>query len=84
MSAYTSFGPSRFPGVQGPATSATTETAAMATASPDDPAGNLLHPGNPLVAFGAIAAVAFGLMAFSTTVRVGRTRAGIQIGDTKS
>lgn len=38
---------------------------------------------NPLVVFGVLAALAVGLMAFSTTVRVGRTRAAVQIGDTK-
>jgi hypothetical protein len=82
MSGYAPFGPARFPAARGPATSATTETTAMATASPDDPGGNLMHPGNPMIAFGVIAAIAFGLMAFSTTVRVGKTRAGIQIGET--
>lgn len=77
------FGPGRFPVAQSPASSATTETNSVASASPNDHGGNPLHPDNPLLAFGVIAAVAFGLMAFSTSVRVGKTKAGIQIGDTK-
>lgn len=77
------FGPARFPMAPAPASRADTETRSLATASPDDHGGSLTHPGNPLVAFGAIAAVAFGLMAFSTSVRVGKTKAGIQIGDVK-
>lgn len=50
-------------------------------------AADLLQPGNPLVAFGVIAALAFGLMAVSTSVgvRVGHENAsaGFKIGDTK-
>jgi len=82
--ANTGFGPSRFGLAAAPALSgAPSETAAMATPSADDPDGRLLHPGNPLLAFGVIGAVVFGLMAFSTSVRVGHTKAGISIGDTK-
>lgn len=59
--------------------------AAVATASAGDSGTSLLHPSNPLLAFGALAAVVFGLMAFSTStsVRVGHTKAGaaIKIGD---
>lgn len=76
------FGPTRFPQATGPATNADTQLDAVATGSPSDPAGQLLHPSNPLLAFAAIAAITFGLMAFSTSVRVGKTRAGIQIGET--
>jgi hypothetical protein len=47
-------------------------------------AGKLLHPDNPLVVFGVLAAFTFGLMAFSTSgsVRVGKTtlKAGLGIG----
>ena len=46
----------------------------------------LLGPDNPLVAFGVLAALTFGLMAFSTsgTVRVGKTKiaAGVGVGST--
>lgn len=80
----TSFGPSRFGApLLAPATPATTEIRAMAAPGPADHDGDLLHPHNPLLAFAVIAATAFGLMAFSTSVRVGRTKAGITIGDTK-
>lgn len=41
------------------------------------------HPDNPLLWFGGLAAVAFGLMAFSTSVRVGKTTATVALGDTK-
>lgn len=65
----------------------TSAHAAVATASASDPGANLLHPSNPLLAFGVVAAVVFGLMAFSTStsVRVGHSRAGaaISIGDSK-
>lgn len=56
---------------------------AMTTPAASDSGGKLMHPGNPLVAFGVLAAVVFGFMAASTTVRVGKTSAGIKIGDTK-
>ena len=80
----TGFGPSRF-GVPtaGPATPAYSETQLMTAPSADDHNGALLHPHNPLLAFAVIAATAFGLMAFSTSVRVGKTTAGVQIGDPK-
>lgn len=39
------------------------------------------HPDNPLVAFGAILLVTAGLLAGSSTVRVGRTRASVSVGD---
>lgn len=76
------FGPARFNLATGPATPATTSLHAIATADPDDPDGQLLHAGNPLLAFGVIAAAVFGLMAFSTSVRVGHTRAAVTIGET--
>lgn len=82
--APTGFGPSRF-GMpsSGPASQAYTETASLATPGPHDHNGTLAHPHNPLLAFGVIAATAFGLMAFSTSVRVGKTKAAVQIGDPK-
>ena len=83
QAAGAAFGPQRFNLPFGPMTTAPTETHAVATADPDDPDGRLIGAGNPLLAFGVIAGVVFGLMAFSTSVRVGKTRAGITIGDTK-
>lgn len=77
------FGPQRFGLQAGPASPAVTETHNIATADPDDYDGKLLSVHNPLMPFAALAAVTFGLMAFSTSVRVGKTTAAIQIGDTK-
>jgi hypothetical protein len=67
----------------GPATAHDSGMNAMTTPAAEDPNGGLLHPHNPLMAFGVLALVAFGLMAFSTTVRVGKTAATIKIGETK-
>lgn len=39
-------------------------------------------PEHPLFWFGSIAAVSFGLMAFSTTVRVGHARVSTAVGTT--
>jgi len=83
MSMYSTFGPGKFgiaPGAR--ATATPSELHSVPTAAADDPAVGILHPHNPLMAFGVIAAVAFGLMAFSTSVRVGRTAASVQIGKT--
>lgn len=38
------------------------------------------HPDNPLFAFAAVLALATGLAAFSTSVRVGPAKAGISLG----
>lgn len=78
------FGPNRFGSTfSNAATPAQTETHAIPMASPDSHGGDLLHPSNPMLAFGVILAVAGGLAAFSTSIRVGKTKAGIKIGDTK-
>ena len=45
-------------------------------------AGKLLSAHNPLTAFGVLAAITFGLMAFSTSVRVGKTSASLKLGNT--
>ena len=45
--------------------------------------GNPLNPENPLFWLGLIGAATFGLMAFSTNVRVGNARAGVSVGDVK-
>ena len=44
--------------------------------------GRLLSVGNPLLVFGALAALTFGLMAVSTTVRVGKAKASLALGST--
>jgi hypothetical protein len=60
---------------------ATTELTAVATPRAGAAtAGQPWHPDNPLFAFGLIAAVTFGLAAFSTNVRVGSARAGLSVG----
>lgn len=81
-------GASKYGIIPGPSVDPTTTgLSSVPSASADVPVGELFHPANPLVAFGAIALIAFGLMAFSTSasVRVGHTKAGasIQIGDSK-
>lgn len=63
---------------------ATTELTAVATPRAGAASvGQPWNPDNPLFWFGAIAAVTFGLAAFSTNVRVGSARAGVSIGDPK-
>lgn len=55
-----------------------------AVSSPAEGAANAVqpfHPENPLLVFGIIAAFTFGLMAFSTTVKLGGEKAAISIGD---
>lgn len=80
----TGFGPGRFgTPLLAPASPAQTEMRSVASPGPADHNGSLVHPHNPFLAFAVIAATAFGLMAFSTSVRVGRTKAAIQIGETK-
>ena len=44
---------------------------------------NPWHPSNPLFWFGGLAALTFGLMAFSTTVRVGGAHASVSLGNSK-
>jgi len=81
---FPTFGPDKFNLPQhGPGTANVTGMSAMTTPAAADHAGSLTHPGNPLFAFGVLALFAFGLMAASTTVRVGHTAASINIGDTK-
>ena len=41
-----------------------------------------MHPHSPLFAFGVLAAITFGLMAASASVRVGKTTAGVTVGTT--
>lgn len=71
-----------------PASPAVAESGLSAMATPSAAAAALggLTLDNPLVAFGGIALLTFGLMAFSTsgTVRVGKTKltAGLGVGST--
>lgn len=65
----------------GPATTATSELNAATTPSPAAvAAGQPWNPASPLFWFGAIAAVTFGLMAVSTSVRVGPARLSVAAG----
>jgi hypothetical protein len=62
---------------------ADTPIAQLTKAAPAQAASNALyHPDHPLFAFGALLAVTAGLLAFSGSVRVGRTKASANIGDT--
>lgn len=45
-------------------------------------AAKLTSPQNPLLWFGALGVVTFGLMAFSTTVRVGKVSSSLSVGST--
>ena len=67
-----------------PASNTTTELNAIPSPTKGAAAAsNPLHPENPLFWFGVLAATTFGLMAFSTNVRVGNAKAGLSVGDPK-
>lgn len=51
-------------------------------AAGDDKQQSPFHPHSPLLAFGVLAALTFGLMAASASVRVGKTTAGVSVGTT--
>jgi hypothetical protein len=77
-------GPAKF-GIPDSAPASHTPTALASTVTLSEhgqAAGKLLSKENPLVAFGLVAAVTFGFMAFATSVRVGNSSASIKIGDT--
>ncbi len=78
-------GPGRYGLTQGgPVTTAPTELSAVATpAEGAAAAGQPWSPTNPLFWFGVIAAATFGLMAVSTSVRVGKATASVSLGSTK-
>lgn len=76
-------GPAKF-GLDPYAPASNAPTALKATVTPgeaEQDAGKLLSLHNPLTAFGILAAFTFGLMAFSTSVRVGSTSASLKLGD---
>lgn len=67
----------------GPASSSVSELSSISAPSAAGArAESLVHPDNPLVIFAVLAAATFGLMAFSTSVRVGHTTASLSLGDT--
>lgn len=57
-------------------------TALPAPSARSASAAKLTSPDNPLFWFGVLGLVTTSLMAFSTTVRVGKTNASLSIGDT--
>lgn len=66
-----------------PASNAPTALASVVTPSEHgSAAAALLSPDNPLTVYCVAAALVFGLMAFSTSVRVGGTRASLSLGST--
>jgi hypothetical protein len=67
----------------GPAANAQTSLANVPTPSARvQSSTKLLSPENPLLVWGVLAALTFGAMAFSTSVRVGHTTAGLNVGST--
>jgi len=68
----------------GPAAVKSSSTPGLAMISPNavdhDPPW---HPDNPLFWFGAVLAVTFGLIAVSTSVKVGPFKAAVSAGDAK-
>ena len=66
-----------------PASPVDSQLPSVAGAAVDDAAQlHPLHPSSPLLVFGVLAAMTFGLMAASASVRVGKTTAGVHVGDT--
>jgi hypothetical protein len=65
----------------GAATAQQTETSSiLAPSAADQRARDFWHPDSPLFWFAGLAAVTFGLMAVSTNVRVGKTKASVSLG----
>lgn len=71
------YGPALAPG--GPRITADTELSAVSSPAAGE-TGSPFSPANPLFWFGAIAALTFGLMAVSTSVRVGPAKAAVSLG----
>lgn len=66
-----------------PASPVDSQLVSVAGSAVDDQhAANPVHPHSPLLAFGVLAALTFGLMAASASVRVGHTTAGVSVGTT--
>lgn len=78
-------GPAKF-GIPDNAPVSNTPTALASTVTPSErvqAAGKLISRENPYTALVVIGALTFGLMAFSTSVRVGHTSASLNVGSTK-
>jgi hypothetical protein len=72
-------GPEKYGITPGPASNTPTELHSVVTPSASaTSAAKLVSLDNPYTAFALIAAVTFGFMAFSTSVRVGKT---LKLGD---
>jgi hypothetical protein len=77
-------GPAKY-GIDPTAPASNAPTALASTVTPSEhgqKAAGLLSPHNPLLAYMVIAGVTFGLMAFSTSVRVGNSSASLNLGET--
>jgi hypothetical protein len=77
-------GPAKF-GIPDSAPASHTPTALASTVTPSErgqAAAKLISRENPLAALVVIGAFTFGLMAFSTSVRVGHTSANLSVGST--
>lgn len=77
-------GPAKY-GIDTSAPAANAPTALASTVTPSSQgqaAAKLASVENPFTAFAVLAAVTFGLMAFSTSVRVGKTTASLAVGST--
>jgi hypothetical protein len=78
-------GPAKY-GIDASAPASNAPTALASTVTPSEraaAASKALSLQNPLTVWVGVAAVVFGLMAFSTSVRVGHTTAALSLGDTK-
>ena len=77
-------GPAKF-GIPASGPASNTPTALASTVTPSErgqAAAKLISKENPLTAIVLIGALTFGLMAFSTSVRVGHTSASLNVGST--
>jgi hypothetical protein len=77
-------GPDKY-GIPTSAAASNAHTELSSVVSPSEAAtsaGKVLSLENPLTAFTLVAALTFGLMAFSTSVRVGKTSASLSVGST--
>ena len=85
MAAATAWGPSRFPiSAAGPSGPVQTELTSVPTPSQAGASAvKAFSTDNPLLPLGVIVAATFGLIAFSTSVRLGHTTASLAVGNTK-
>jgi hypothetical protein len=77
-------GPAKY-GISSSAPASNAPTALASTVTPSTQgaaAAKVVSPENPFTAFAVLAALTFGLMAFSTSVRVGKTTASLAVGTT--